>query len=74
MKKFTMPLLNVLFQKWTNFLLDHLDPKHKWTIVSDTQLKSNLSYVEIARNEGCEVVSGQHLAEKPGYFQDQVCS
>ena len=39
-------------------------------VVSDTQLKSNLSYVEIARNEGCEVVSGQHLAERnTGYFQ-----
>ena len=39
-------------------------------VVSETQLKSNLSYVEIARNEGCEVVSGQHLAERnTGYFQ-----
>ena len=39
-------------------------------VVSETQLKSNLSYVEIARNEGCEIVSGQHLAERnTGYFQ-----
>ena len=48
-----------------------LDPKTQiGPVVSDTQLKSNLSYVEIARNEGCEVVSGQHLAERnTGYFQ-----
>ncbi|MBT5575370.1 MAG: aldehyde dehydrogenase family protein [Alphaproteobacteria bacterium] len=39
-------------------------------VVSETQLKSNLSYVEIARDEGCEVISGQHLADSnTGYFQ-----
>lgn len=48
-----------------------LDPKTQvGPVVSETQLKSNLSYIEIARNEGCEVVSGQHLAERnTGFFQ-----
>lgn len=37
-------------------------------VVSARQLAGNLDYVQIARDEGCEVVGGQQL-DLPGHFQ-----
>lgn len=39
-------------------------------VASETQLKSNLAYVELAREEGCEVIGGTCLnSETEGFFQ-----
>ena len=37
-------------------------------VVSPTQLAGNLSYVDLARSEGCDVIGGQQL-DRGGYFQ-----
>ena len=39
-------------------------------VVSETQLKSNLAYVELARQEGAEVVGGARIElANPGFYQ-----
>lgn len=37
-------------------------------VASDSQLRGNLGYVELARQEGAEVLGGERL-DRPGYFQ-----
>jgi aldehyde dehydrogenase (NAD+) len=37
-------------------------------VVDQSQLDQNLSYVNLAREEGCEVIGGERL-DGPGYFQ-----
>ena len=39
-------------------------------VVSEPQLQGNLAYVDLARDEGCEVIGGERLnGEAEGYFQ-----
>lgn len=39
-------------------------------VVSDAQLQGNLAYVDLARDEGCEVIGGERLnGDTEGYFQ-----
>lgn len=38
-------------------------------VVSESQLAGNLDYVQLAREEGCEVIGGQRL-NRPGTFQN----
>ena len=39
-------------------------------VVSEGQLQGNLAYVDLARDEGCEVIGGERLnGEAEGYFQ-----
>ncbi|MBS0362648.1 MAG: aldehyde dehydrogenase family protein [Proteobacteria bacterium] len=39
-------------------------------VVSDRQLQSNLSYVELAKKEGCEVIGGDRLSrDTDGFYQ-----
>lgn len=37
-------------------------------VASESQLRGNLGYVELARAEGAEVIGGAHL-DRPGFFQ-----
>ena len=48
---------------------DALDPKTQiGPVVDSVQLDQNLSYIEIAKEEGCEVVGGE-VIDGPGFFQ-----
>lgn len=48
-----------------------LDPQTQiGPVVSESQLNSNLSYVDLARSEGCEVIGGQRVnAATEGWYQ-----
>ena len=46
------------------------DGVHVGPVVSENQLTGNLKYVEIARDEGAEVIGGERIESLPkGYFQ-----
>ena len=48
---------------------DALHPKTQiGPVVDSVQLEQNLSYIEIAKKEGCEVVGGE-VIDGPGFFQ-----
>lgn len=51
---------------------DPLDKSnHIGPVVSKSQLESNLKYVELAQEEGCEVIGGGRIESSTGgYFQD----
>ena len=48
---------------------DPLEPETQiGPVASESQLRSNLGYVDLARDQGAEVIGGTHL-NRPGYFQ-----
>ena len=50
---------------------DALDPETQiGPVVDKNQLDQNVTYLELAKNEGCEVIGGELLERKhPGYYQ-----